>query len=103
MPVGYSITNRVHMLSTKNNFLGLCWGDIINLLISAKKYDIRQLVGACVRFLLNGLTASNAVCLLSQARLFEEEMLLQRCFEMIDKHTDTALTPESEFLINCKQ
>jgi len=69
--------------------------NVMQTLYAAKKYDIRQLVGACVRFLLNGLTASNAVCLLSQARLFEEEMLLQRCFEMIDKHTDTALAPEN--------
>lgn len=49
--------------------------------------------------MLNGLTANNAVCLLSQARLFEEEILLQRCFEMIDKHTDIALAPESKFIL----
>uniref|UniRef100_A0AC34RRQ1 BTB domain-containing protein n=1 Tax=Panagrolaimus sp. JU765 TaxID=591449 RepID=A0AC34RRQ1_9BILA len=69
--------------------------NVMQTLYSAKKYDIRQLVDACVRYLLNGLTASNAVCLLSQARLFEEEILLQRCFEMIDKHTDIALAPEN--------
>lgn len=50
---------------------------------------------ACIRYLLNGLSPTNAICLLAQARLFQEEMLMQRCFEMIDKHTDIALQSES--------
>jgi hypothetical protein len=63
--------------------------------ILAKKYDIRSLVTACIRYLLNGLAPTNAICLLAQARLFQEEMLMQRCHEMIDKHTDIALQSES--------
>lgn len=51
---------------------------------------------ACIRYLLNGLSPLNAICLLAQARLFQEEMLMQRCFEMIDKHTDIALQSESQ-------
>lgn len=39
----------------------------------------------------SGLSACNAVCLLAQARLFEENTLLQQCFEMIDKNSDIAL------------
>lgn len=61
----------------------------------AKKYAIDQLVSECVRFLLNGLTASNAVSLLAQARLFHENTLIERCFEMIDKSTDIALQSQS--------
>uniref|UniRef100_A0A7E4ZQS5 BTB domain-containing protein n=1 Tax=Panagrellus redivivus TaxID=6233 RepID=A0A7E4ZQS5_PANRE len=69
--------------------------NVMQTLYAAKKYDIRQLVSACVRYLLHGLTASNAVCLLAQARLFDERILMIRCFEIIDKQTDVALAPEN--------
>jgi hypothetical protein len=69
--------------------------NVMHTLYGAKKYDIKQLVSACVRYLLNGLTASNALCLLAQARLFDENHLIQRCYEVIDKHTDTVLMPEN--------
>ncbi|KAI1730605.1 PHR domain-containing protein [Ditylenchus destructor] len=65
--------------------------NVMNTLYAAKKYDIHSLVSECVRYLLNGLSACNAVCLLAQARLFEENTLLQQCFEMIDKNSDIAL------------
>uniref|UniRef100_A0A915DW47 BTB domain-containing protein n=1 Tax=Ditylenchus dipsaci TaxID=166011 RepID=A0A915DW47_9BILA len=65
--------------------------NVMHTLYAAKKYDLRSLVTECVRYLLNGLSACNAVCLLSQARLFQEDMLLQPCFDMIDKNTDIAL------------
>ena len=57
---------------------------------SAKKYDISPLVNSCVAHLLRGLTASNAMCLLAQARLFQEDRLLKQCFQFIDKHTDVS-------------
>jgi BTB/POZ domain-containing protein 1/2 len=69
--------------------------NVMHTLYAAKKYDIKQLVSACVRYLLNGLTANNALCLLAQARLFDENHLIQRCYEVIDKHTDTVLMPEN--------
>ncbi|KAI1706369.1 PHR domain-containing protein [Ditylenchus destructor] len=65
--------------------------NVMHTLYAAKKYDIHSLVSECVRYLLNGLSACNAVCLLAQARLFEENTLLQQCFEMIDKNSDIAL------------
>lgn len=52
---------------------------------------MHALVSECVRYLLNGLSPCNSVCLLAQARLFQEETLLRQCFEMIDKNTDIAL------------
>jgi hypothetical protein len=72
----------------------------MEVLYAAKKYAIDQLVSECVRFLLNGLTASNAVCLLGQARLFQENTLIDRCFEMIDRNTDLALLPQSKHRIH---
>lgn len=57
----------------------------------AKKYDIFPLVSECVNYLLNGLSAINAVCMLAQARLFHVESLLQQCYDVIDKNTDLAL------------
>lgn len=50
----------------------------------AKKYIIPQLAKACVQFLEASLTARNACVLLSQARIFDEYELMQRCWEVID-------------------
>ncbi|KAI6191382.1 BTB/POZ domain-containing protein 2 [Aphelenchoides bicaudatus] len=69
--------------------------NVMEVLYAAKKYAIDQLVSECVRFLLKGLTASNAVCLLGQARLFHENTLIDRCFEMIDRNTDLSLQPQN--------
>jgi hypothetical protein len=71
--------------------------NVMEVLYAAKKYAIDQLVNECIRFLLNGLTANNAVCLLGQARLFQENTLIERCFEMIDRNTDQALLPQSKY------
>lgn len=57
----------------------------------AKKYDIKTLVLACVRYLMGCLTAANAVCLLAQARFFDEPFLTERCLQVIDANTDEAL------------
>lgn len=59
--------------------------------ISAKKYDVKNLIMACIRYLANSLTASNSLCLLSQARFFDEPFLMKQCLQMIDAKTDEAL------------
>ncbi|VDM39512.1 unnamed protein product [Toxocara canis] len=64
---------------------------VMHTLYAAKKYDVRTLIFACVRYLMSCLTASNAVCLLAQARFFDEPFLMKRCFQMIDENTDEAL------------
>lgn len=60
--------------------------NVMQTLYAAKKYDIRSLVTACIRYLLNGLLPTNAICLLAQARLFEEEMLIQVLYNCQDKY-----------------
>ncbi|CAD5229523.1 unnamed protein product [Bursaphelenchus okinawaensis] len=68
--------------------------NVMEVLYAAKKYAIDALVDECVRYLLNDLSPFNAVFLLSQARVFNEETLIKRCYEVIDRNTDVALQAE---------
>uniref|UniRef100_A0A914CQH1 BTB domain-containing protein n=2 Tax=Acrobeloides nanus TaxID=290746 RepID=A0A914CQH1_9BILA len=94
---GSAFNNLINYIYSNFDFSSIKLRDenVMQTLYAAKKYDIRSLVTACIRYLLNGLAPTNAICLLAQARLFQEEMLMQRCHEMIDKHTDIALQSES--------
>ncbi|KAM3727662.1 BTB/POZ domain-containing protein [Dirofilaria immitis] len=65
--------------------------NVMQTLYAAKKYDVKALILTCVRYLLDCLTASNAFCLLSQARFFDEPFLIKRCLQVIDTNTDEAL------------
>ncbi|VDO35364.1 unnamed protein product [Brugia timori] len=69
------------------------------LLISAKKYDIKTLISACVQYLMTYLTASDALCLLSQARFFDEALLIKHCLEVIDENTDEALKSPGNMIL----
>jgi len=60
----------------------------------AKKYIIPQLARACVQFMEASLTARNACVLLSQARIFDENELMERCWEVIDAQGEIALKSE---------
>ncbi|MFH4979161.1 hypothetical protein AB6A40_005870 [Gnathostoma spinigerum] len=64
---------------------------VMHTLYAAKKYDIMPLVLACVRYLSSCITSNNVLCLLAQARLFEEQFLSRKCLEFIDAHTDEAM------------
>ncbi|KFD58965.1 hypothetical protein M514_00128 [Trichuris suis] len=68
---------------------------VIPTLYVAKKYLIEYLVRACIDFLQNSLTSKNVCFLLSQSRLFEEEELVARCWEMIDAQAELALFSDS--------
>ncbi|VBB31111.1 unnamed protein product [Acanthocheilonema viteae] len=65
--------------------------DVMQTLYAAKKYDVKELVLSCIRYLTTCLTASNALFLLSQARFFDEPFLIERCLQVIDANTDEAL------------
>ena len=67
---------------------------VLATLYSAKKYIVPHLARECVRFLETSLTAKNACLLLSQARLFEEPELMQRCWDVIDAQAEIALMSE---------
>uniref|UniRef100_A0A5S6R451 BTB domain-containing protein n=1 Tax=Trichuris muris TaxID=70415 RepID=A0A5S6R451_TRIMR len=68
---------------------------VIPTLYVAKKYLIEYLIRACIDFLQNSLTSKNVCFLLSQSRLFEEEELVARCWEMIDAQAELALFSDS--------
>nr|CAD2194312.1 unnamed protein product [Meloidogyne enterolobii] len=65
--------------------------NVMNTLYAAKKYDIHPLVTECVRYCTARLTATNAVSLLAQARLLDENTLVEQCYQVIDQNTDIAL------------
>jgi hypothetical protein len=52
----------------------------MNTLYAAKKYDIYPLVTECVRYCTARLTATNAVSLLAQARLLDENTLVEQVY-----------------------
>ena len=63
-------------------------------LYAAKKYIVPHLARECVDFLETCLCAKNACLLLSQSRMFEENELMQRCWEVIDAQAEVALMSE---------
>jgi len=65
----------VHNLSNRSL---LTDENVMNTLYAAKKYDIHQLVTEGVRYCTARLTATNAVSLLAQARLLDENTLVQQ-------------------------
>ncbi|KAK3092251.1 hypothetical protein FSP39_000340 [Pinctada imbricata] len=65
--------------------------NVLATLYAAKKYLVPHLARSCVRFLETSLSARNACILLSQGRLFEEQELMQRCWEVIDAQAEEAL------------
>lgn len=67
---------------------------VLATLYAAKKYLVPYLAKSCVCFLETSLTAKNACVLLSQARLFEEQELVQRCWEVIDAQAEESLKSE---------
>ena len=62
--------------------------------ILAKKYAVPAMEKECVRFLKQCLVPDNAFMMLSQAKLFDEPELVQKCHEVIDKNTLEALNGE---------
>lgn len=64
---------------------------VLATLYAAKKYIVPHLARECVCFLETSLSAKNACVLLSQSRLFEEQELMQRCWEVVDAQAEEAL------------
>ena len=69
---------------------------VLATLYAAKKYYVPHLASECVRYLENSLTAKNACLLLSQAKLFEEQSLIERSWEVIDAQAELALLSETK-------
>ena len=67
---------------------------VLATLYASKKYIVPSLAQACVDYLETSLSHKNACILLSQSRLFEEDDLTQRCWEVcriiIIAHNDSS-------------
>lgn len=65
--------------------------NVVSTLYVSKKYLVPGLAKSCVTYLETSLSARNACVLLSQGRLFEEQELMQRCWQVIDAQAEEAL------------
>lgn len=68
--------------------------NVLPTLYAAKKYLITYLYNAAIEYLEANLSANNVCLLLMQSRLFEEEELIKRCWEIVDANAEKVLTSE---------
>lgn len=74
--------------------ISLAADNVLSTLYVAKKYIVPYLARACVQYLETSLSAKNACILLCQGRLFEEQDLMQQCWEVIDAQAEEALSSD---------
>ena len=68
--------------------------NVMQVLYVAKKYILPSLADECVRFLQKNLNAGNVFCVLSYALQFDEKILVDQCWEVIDRETEEAVKSE---------
>ena len=75
----------------------LSGSNVMQVLYLAKKYMVPSLADKCAEYLRKQLEASNVFSILPQAQKFEDKDLENRCWVVIEKHTQKALMSD-EFL-----
>ena len=75
----------------------LSGSNVMQVLYLAKKYMVPSLADKCSEYLREQLEASNVFSILPQAQKFEDKDLENRCWGVIEKHTQKALMSD-EFL-----
>ena len=68
--------------------------NVMRVLYVAKKYLVNSLADECIRLLRNKLDPANVFCVLPYAQQYGEQILLDQCWEMIDRSTEEALKSE---------
>ena len=68
--------------------------NVMQVLYVAKKYILPSLADECVRFLQENLRPGNVFCVQSIAQQFDEKVLVDQCWELIDRETEEALKSE---------
>ena len=68
--------------------------NVMHVLYLAKKYMLPSLADKCGAYLQENLKASNVFTILPHAQKFEDQDLESRCWEMIEKHTEKAVTSD---------
>jgi len=75
----------------------LSGGNVMQVLYLANKYMVPSLAEQCTAYLRDSLEASNVFCILPHAQKFEDKDLEDRCWEVIEKQTEEAVTSD-EFI-----
>ena len=72
----------------------LTGSNVMHVLYLAKKYLVPSLAEKCAEFLRKNLDASNVFTILAHAQKFEDKDLENRCWEVVEMHTEEAVTSD---------
>ena len=78
----------------------LTGSNVMHVLYLAKKYLVPSLVEKCAEFLRTNLDASNVFTILPHAKKFEDKDLENRCWKVIEMHTEEAVTSDDFVVID---
>ena len=68
--------------------------NVMQVLYVAKKYILPSLGDECVLFLQDNLNTENVFCVLSHAQRYDEKVLVDQCWKMIDRETPEVMKSE---------
>ena len=74
--------------------VNLTGSNVMQVLYLAKKYLVPSLADKCTEYLREHLEASNVFSILPQVQKFEDKDLEERCWSVIDWHTEEAVTSD---------
>ena len=74
--------------------VNLTGSNVMHVLYLAKKYIVPSLVDKCSEYLRDNLEAANVFSILPHAKKFEDRDLEGRCWAVIEKHTEEAVSSE---------
>ena len=74
--------------------VNLTGSNVMHVLYLAKKYILPSLADKCSAYLYENLGASNVFSILPHAKKFDDQDLENRCWEVIEKHTEEAVTSD---------
>ena len=74
--------------------------NVMHVLYLAKKYLVPSLAEKCAEFLRKNLDTSNVFTILPQAQKFEDKDLENRCWKVIEMHTEEAVTSDDFVVID---
>ena len=77
----------------------LTGSNVMHVLYLAKKYFVPSLAEKCAEFLRKNLDGSNVFTILPHAQKFEDKDLENRCWKVIEMHTEEAVTSDDFVVI----